>query len=549
MDGAMTDGAMTDGAVTEEAATEGPVPRAEATAGGDGRAWPAATIDESVRAWAAERPDDPALIGPRATMTWVQLDLAAGRAAGIIAETHGPGARVAWLGRNDIGYAVTLLGTWRTRGALVGLNWRQPEADLADACRHVGVTHVFTSEEFADRAQRITGTGVHVEVIDQTTSSPWPGRAAVPPSEPGPEDMALVFFTSGSTGAPKAVPTDRLSVEIGASTPTVHRFDSRSKLLIVPPVFHLAGAYWAQYGLLYGAQQVYLDDADPGAIVDSLVRRGITHAVFVPTLVRAIVDELTVQPRELPEFRHLAYGASSITVPLLREAIEVLGCEFCQVYGMSEAGGVVTYLPPEDHMVHGAHVNRLSSAGKPTAGVYVQVRDPFTREPMPTGETGELWFATPFMARGYLGDPDRSAEVFVDGWLNTRDMGRIDEDGYLYVEGRSDDMIITGGENVHPGEIEDVIAALPDVAEVAVFGAPDERWGQRVCAAIVSRDSGLTAEKVVAQCQRRLAGYKVPHTIVFLDRLPKTATGKITRLGLVDLVTEPVPDDHRTGKA
>ncbi|MGW5383590.1 AMP-binding protein [Nocardia sp. NPDC003963] len=499
-------------------------------AGGAG--WPSCTVDEAVRSHAERRADEAALLGPAADLTWSQLDRAAGRAAGIISRTGGPGSRVAWLGQNEAGFAITLLGSWRRRAALVGLNWRLPDTDLAASCVEAGVTHLFASAAFADRARAIAGAGVHIALIDPATTDPWPELASAEPLEPAAEDIALVFFTSGSTGVPKAVPVTRLAIEAGVAAPTPHGFDESSRLLIVPPLFHLAGSYWVLYGLRFGTRQSYLAEASPRAIVDALAEHRITHAVFVPTLIRAVIDRLAVQPRRLPDFRHLGYGASSITVPMLREALEVLDCEFCQVYGMTEAGGVVAYLRPEDHQLTGATIGRLASAGQVSADCEIEVRDLTTGAVLPAGQSGALWFRTPSMGHHYLGRPEESARTFVDGWLNTRDVGYLDQDGYLFVEGRSDDMIISGGENVHPSEVETVIAELPEVAEVVVFGSPDVRWGRRVSAAIVTRDGDLTESAVVRHCRERLAHYKVPRSVVFMTELPKTATGKIARSAL-----------------
>lgn len=501
--------------------------------------WPECTVDQAARRHAADRPDEIALVGPSGTLTWSQLDRAAGRAAAVIAGSGGAGSRVAWFGPNDVGYAQTLLGAWRQRSAMIGLNWRLPDDEIARSCTEVGVTHIFAAATFAERARAIAAPSVHVEVVDETSTDPWADLEPAAPLEPRADDLAMVFFTSGSTGSPKPVPITRLSVEIGASTPVVHRFTPESRLLIVPPAFHLAGAYWVQYGLLYGARQSYLTAASPAAIIAAMAEQSVTHAVLVPTLIRAVIDQLRDEPTPLPAFQHLAYGASPITVPMLREAIEVLGCEFCQVFGMTEAGGVVTYLPPEDHLLSGDQAERLGSAGRCTVGVEVQVRDLLTDEPVPTGTSGNLWFRTPFMADGYLGRPEQSADVFVDGWLNTRDVGHLDVDGYVYVEGRSDDMIITGGENVHPGEVEQVLAELTEVVEVAVYGAPDPQWGRRVCAAIVRRTPVLDEAAVDAHCRARLAGYQIPRTITFLDALPKTHTGKIVRSALVDTDAAP----------
>ncbi|WP_235737671.1 AMP-binding protein [Nocardioides alcanivorans] len=287
------------------------------------------------------------------------------------------------------------MGALRQRSALVGLNWRLPDADLVACCREVGVTHIFTSADFAERAQVVAGDSIRVEVIDQTTATPWSDRDPVAPREPHAEDVAMVFFTSGSTGAPKAVPYDRLGVEIGATTPVVHGFDPESRLLIVPPVFHLAGAYWVQYGLLYGSRQVYVADASPAGIVRALSEQKITHAVFVPTLIRILIDQLKAEPADISSFRHLAYGASPITVAMLREAMEVFDSEFCQVFGMTEAGGVVTYLAPEDHILEGEHSERLGSAGRCTVGVEAQVRDMLTGALVGPGESGSSGSAPP----------------------------------------------------------------------------------------------------------------------------------------------------------
>ncbi|MFS3130215.1 class I adenylate-forming enzyme family protein [Nocardioides sp. Bht2] len=500
---------------------------------------PALLLEQVLRRNAEQMPDQVAVVGTQATLTWAQLDAGADRVAGIIERSGGAGSRVAFFGANDFGYPMVLVGAHRQRSALVGLNWRLPDDALSACCGEVGVTHIFTSPAFAERARVVAaGREIVVEVIDVSTSDPWSGQAPGATLVPDPDDMAMIFFTSGSTGVPKAVPYSRRATEIGAATPVVHRFTHESTLLIVPPTFHLAGSYWAQYGILYGARQVYLADVSPSSLVAGMLEHGVTHAVLVPALIRMLLDQLVAEGVTLPEFRHLAYGASPMPVPMIREALDVLGCEMCQVFGMTEAGGVVTYLPPSDHVVGGPHAGRLASAGRPTQGVEVEVRDLVFNEPVPTGASGNLWFRTTFMAEGYLGMPGASDTVFVDGWLNSRDVGRLDEDGYVYVEGRSDDMIITGGENVHPNEVESVISELASVVEVTVFATPDPRWTNLVNAAVVRRDESLSVEDVRAHCRSRMAGYKVPKEIHFLDSLPKTATGKVSRSAVVAAVQE-----------
>ncbi|WP_245646595.1 class I adenylate-forming enzyme family protein [Microtetraspora niveoalba] len=494
--------------------------------------WPVHTIDMAVREHARTRPDALAVVSPRLSLTWRELDEAADRCAGHLAgHGVGPGARVGWLGGNDAAFPAVLLATWRRRASLVGLNWRLPDAGQRAAIEAVGLTHLVSGPGLAERGAAIaSGLAAHSAVGERL----WPDDAPGEVLEPEPGDEAIVFFTSGSTGVPKAVPLTRIANELGVANRTVHRFGPESRQLIVPPVFHLAGATWVQYGLRYGTTQVYIAEAGPAAITAAFAEHGITHAVLVPTLIRAVVDHLKEHPRKLPELRHIAYGAAPITMSLLKEAIDVLGCELCQIYGMTEAGSPVTCLPPEDHRPDPEHAGRLSSAGRLTAGVEVSVREPGGGAEVPPGASGELHFRSPFMMRGYIGGGDATREVLVGGWLNTRDVGHVDADGYVYVEGRSDHMIVTGGMNVHPGEVENVIDQMPEVLECAVYGAADELWGRRVCAVVVCRDDGLTEQAVKDHCRRHLPGYKVPKTVRFLSALPRTATGKVVRAKLDD---------------
>lgn len=493
------------------------------------RAWPHETIDQAVRRRARDRPTEIAVVGPALTLTWQELDEAADRTAHLLAERGvGPGSLVGWFGQNDIGYPVVLLAAWRRRAGMVGMNWRLPDHDLRAVCEQIGLTHCVSTPELADRTAKIAQDMFSFSVMAQDLP-PWVERPRAEALEPQADDLAMLFFTSGSTGVPKAVPLNRLSNELTVANPNGHGISAGSRQLIVPPVFHLAGAIWVQYGLLYGTTQVFISDASPQSIIEALARYEITHAVFVPTLIRAIVDRMGVEPVPIPTFQHLAYGASPITQALLREAMEVLDCEFCQVFGMTEIGGTVSFLLPEDHILSGKNSGRLASAGRPAKDVEVRVCDLVTGEELPPGRSGELWVRAPFMSDGYLGHPRATEAVFRDGWLNTRDIGHLDADGYLYVEGRSDDMIVTGGENVHPGEVENVIAQLPQVVECAVYGAPDDKWGLRVSAAVVVRTPDLTEADIDAHCREQLAGYKCPKEIRLVSALPRTPTGKIIR--------------------
>lgn len=486
------------------------------------------SIAESAQYYAQRQPDAVAVIGPSGRLTWEELHRAAGELTRRLTDAGiGPGDRVGWLGANDTGYPVALLAGWQRRASLVGLNWRLSADDVRSAVAQVGIDFVIAGP---DQAELVSSWDIAHVVATAEHLQAWAEAEPELPVSSEPGDEGVVFFTSGSTGTPKAVPISREAVETHAATPTGHRFGTDSRLLIVPPTFHLAGACWAQYALVNGATQVYLADAVPPAIAQALVEHEITHAVFVPLLIQLLVEEAERTGTRFPALRHIAYGASPIAPSLLQKALTVLDCEFYQVYGMSEGGGVVTTLPVEDHVLDGPKKHRLESAGRPVPGAEVRIVDVLTDESVPVGVSGEICVRTTFMSRGYIGNDRATREVFDQGWLRTKDAGYVDEDGYLYIQGRTDDMIITGGENVHPGEVENVLATMPEVAECAVFGVPDERWGNRVVAAVVPRDgSSLTEEGVIDYCRPRLGGIRTPKVVLIVDELLRTPTGKVRR--------------------
>lgn len=489
------------------------------------------TIDQAVRRHAAETPDKVAFIDPQTTLTWAELDAAADRCAGLLAAAGvGPGDRVGYLGPNAVAYPITLLGTWRRGATVVGLNFRLPSSDLAAITDAIHLAHAVVDARFAQMGDALT---VRTGLTVVTPGEVWPpmGIRPVQPHVPADDDEALIYFTSGSTGYPKAVPLTHGAIEATIPYADVHHFTPESVALILTPSFHAAGATWTNYGLHIGMRHVFSNDVSPAGIASALADHGITHTVLVPTLIHAVVDELKRNPRELPSLAHIGYGASPITQQLLGEAIDVLGCEFCQVYGLSESGGGVAFLRAEEHV--GAHPTKLKSAGRPGVNVDVEVRG-VDGEVLGRNESGELWFRAPSLTKGYLNNPEATAKVLVDGWLNTRDTGYIDDDGYIFVQGRSDDMIKSGAEKVHPQAVEEVLITMPGIVECAVYGVPDERWGQRVTAAVVTDDE-ITPDDVIAYCKGKLANYEVPKSVVMFPELPRTATGKVQRAELVKL--------------
>lgn len=497
-------------------------------------------LDVTVRGHAATRPDEVAFIDPVRTVTWAQLNDEADRVAGMLQRAGvEPGNRVGWLGPNSTAYPITLLGIWRAGAAVAGLNWRMPPEGVAASCAVIDVDHVVADHRFADAAaQAPSRTGV---TVVEPGAEPWNSEEPIVRARSvGPDDEAIIYFTSGSTGTPKAVPLTHFAATAALQYADAHEYDESSRALIIPPVFHAAGSIWTNYGMDLGITQVYTEDPTPAGIVSALRDHRISHVILVPTLIHTLVEELKRTGESLPDLKHVAYGTSPITQSLLGEAMRILGCDFSQVYGLSEGGGALSFLWSRDHALDGPHTHRLKSAGKPGAGVEIEIRD-MKGQSVPAGETGGLWVRGPSLTHGYIGNDEATKRSIVDGWLNTGDVARLDEDGYLYIEGRADDMILTGGENVHPQAVEEVLATMPGVQECAVYGIPDEHWGERVTAAVVT-DAGadIDEEKVRAHCRQHLAGYQVPRTVLVLPELPRTATGKVMRTRLVEQTVEAV---------
>ncbi len=489
-------------------------------------------LEEAVREWARSMPDAIAAesIGTDRRITWAELDDSSDRLVSVLLDRGvRPGDRVAWLGSNDPAFLPIVVACRRVRAALVGLNWRLSSTDLERQAAAVGpALTIGLAPMLAD-----VDLGPHLGVPTDGPF-PWADRPRGEALVPEPDDPTIMFFTSGSTGEPKAVRISRRSIDLAVSESTAFTFHAGDRMLVVPPQFHLAGATWCQYGLLYGVTQYYTADASPAGLVRALADQQITHAVMVPALLHMIVGELNSNPTPLPHLGDIAYGASPISGALLRELARVMPCRFTQVYGLSESGGAIVELPPADHHPDSP---RLLAAGRPVNATRVRIVDVTTGADVPVGTAGEIVVASDHLMTGYWGRDDVTETVLRDGWLHTRDVGRVDADGYVYVEGRVDDMIITGGENVQPAAVEQVLAEMDGVSECAVFGVADDLWGTRICAAVVPRPgSQIDPEATIAWLRQRLAGYQTPKTVVVVEHLPRSATGKLVRRDLAAFV-------------
>jgi acyl-CoA synthetase (AMP-forming)/AMP-acid ligase II len=357
------------------------------------------------------------------------------------------------------------------------------------------------------------------------------------------EDMTILMFTSGTTGRPKAVPMTHNTFgnyvleNVQPADPEIEE-----KNVLTVPLYHVAGVQAMMAAAYGGRTLVLMRQFDTKEWMELVAREKVQRVMLVPTMLKMVLDHPDFGRYDLSSLQVITYGAAAMPFEVIKKAIQAFpGVSFINAFGQTETGSTITTLGPEDHVIEGDEAERekklkrlASSIGRPLPDVEVRIVDE-EGDPVEPGTTGEIVVRGPRVMRGYLGDEQKTAQAFTkDGWLRTSDMGYMDEDGYIYLAGRADDMIIRGGENISPREIEDVLLAHPKVEEVAVIGVPDEVWGQEPRAIVVLKEGAeATAEEIMAFTQDRLASFKRPRAVVFVSELPRSALGKLSRKQLV----------------
>jgi len=482
-----------------------------------------------IRSLASERPRSPALTAGSVSLDFGQLDERSSRVAqGLLAAGVGPGDRVAVISRNSIPYYEVLLGTSKVGAVLVGVNFRLAPPEVAVVLADADPDLVFAGDEQArlvEPGRDVVGLGAGYEA--------WlADRPAIDPMLVAPDDIALQLYSSGTTGLPKGACLTNANL---SWTPRMGRYcygmSERSVNLLTSPMFHVGGAGYSLTTLGQGGHTVLSPDMDPVTVLDIIAAHRVTHAFLVPSVIRSLLDALVDHPVDLSSLELIAYGAAPIDERTLREAMTAVGSRFLGVYGMTETAGSVTALLPEDHDPGGPRSGLLRSVGRALPWHEVEVFDPETNEPVGTGTVGEIWVRSPQNMSGYWMRPDLNAVTLrADGWLRTGDAAWRDEDGYLFIHDRLKDMLISGGENVYPAEVERVLTLHPGVSEVVVIGVPHPRWGETVKAVVVrAAGSALGEAELIAFCRDRLAHYKCPKSVDFVTELPRNASGKILK--------------------
>jgi long-chain acyl-CoA synthetase len=503
---------------------------------------PIDTIAGLARVHGKERPDKPAMTYGDRTITFGELDARSSQVAQALA-ADGVGAedRIAFLDKNSVEYFELLLGGGKLNAVNVAVNWRLAPPEVAQIVQDAQAKVFVVGQEFVpvlDQIESDLTTVKKIVVIGghdrHQDYEAWVG--AQPAEDPGvqsqPDDVAFQLYTSGTTGLPKGVmlTNDNLFALLPTAAPD-WGFDENSVNLVAMPLFHIGGSGYATVGLFVGCHTILMREVDPMAMLQLIPEKGVTNVFAVPAVLQFMLMVPGVAEMDFSNLRTIVYGASPISVEVLSKSIETFGCDFIQACGLTETTGAIVCLMPEDHDPHGPNAHRLRAAGKPMAGVELRIVSADTGEEAAVGEVGEIWARTGQNMKGYWQKPEETAAtITADGFLKTGDAGYLDTDGYLYIHDRVKDMIISGGENIYPAEIENALMSHPGIADVAAIGVPSDKWGETVKAIVVKAEGAdPTPEDIIAFSRDRLAHFKCPTSIEFVDALPRNPSGKILR--------------------
>ena len=497
-----------------------------------------AGLADIVRLHGARQPETAALVHEGRTTTYAALDRAASRVANaLIAEGIRPQARVAHLDKSTDQFFELLFGVAKANAVMVSVNWRLAPPEVLHIVNDAEAEILFVGEEYFPAIERIRGELKTVrQIVAFGRHSEWESftawRDRRPDADPRlstrPTDTAVQFYTSGTTGLPKGA--ELTNANFASMMPLWTKtwlLAPGVPNLVCLPMFHIGGAGWGIAGLFAGATNHVMREFVPARILETIERERLQVMLLVPAMILFLLQAPQIRETDLSSLRLIVYGAAPIPAALLKQAMAVFPCGFQQVYGLTETTGAITLLPPEDHDPDDA--KKLLSCGYAQQGVELRIVGDDGKD-LPAGQVGEIAVRSAQVMGGYWKLPEATARTIQGDWLFTGDAGYLDERGYLYIYDRVKDMIVSGGENIYPAEVESALFGHPAVADVAVIGVPDERWGEAVKAIVVKKQGAeLTPGELIGWARERIAGYKLPKSVDFVEALPRNPTGKILK--------------------
>ncbi len=495
--------------------------------------------------FARETPDHPCAAMDDRILTYQEVDRLANRFANsLLTQGLKKGDRFTYISLNSIDMVIMYYGAAKVGVVPVPLNYRLAPREVLYIVNDSGSKLLFSQAEFSDGVDAVRDELESVQALIHLDGSNnkegWASYGdwlvsddSKPAADVADTDQLYQMYTSGTTGLPKGVMSNHYSVceNISAGMLFSGMEASCERNLIVAPMYHVAAAVTAMLVIARGGSLVILEAFDPTNVANKLENEKITIVTLVPAMIQAcLVYVPDLSSRDFSSLRRITYGASPIAKEVLVNAMEKFGCEFSQGFGMTELSCLATGLSPEDHVrAVESEPELLTSAGRAVLGTDVRIADENDQE-VPFGTVGELQVRGPQVMTGYWNKPDATAETLKGGWMHTGDAARMDENGYIYVQDRIKDMIVSGGENIYPAEVENALFQHPAVADAAVIGIPSEQWGESVLAFLVLQgEEKPTTEELIEFCRSHLAGYKLPRQVEFVDALPRNASGKVLK--------------------
>lgn len=490
-------------------------------------------------------PHDQAVVFGDRRQNWEQLCDRIARLAGVLQKLGmGEGDRVGILGLNSDRYMETVFAALWGGGVFntVNIRWSAPE--IAYSLDDCDTRILFVDDEFAPLVQTVREKSACLQTVVYMGDGKAPegtedladlmaDASPVVDAERHGDDLAGILYTGGTTGKPKGVMLSHGNLYLSALS-TVIPACRRDRIvgLHSAPFFHVAGIGLIVQLAIRGGTHVILPRFEPLPVIEAIARENVKETFLVPTMLRAVLDHPEFDKHDTSSLRCLIYGASPMDRTLLKRAMDKLpNADFLQMYGMTELSPTVTMLLPEVHADPAQH-DKLMAAGSPTHIAEIRIVDPMDNE-VPRGQVGEICARGPMVMQGYWNKEEQTREAIRDGWMHTGDAGYMDEDGYVFLVDRIKDMIVTGGENVYSVEVEDVLLQYPAVAQCAVIGVPDEKWGERVHAVLVLKEGHDVDEAdVTAFCKEHIAGYKCPRSYDVREELPMSGAGKLLKFKL-----------------